>query len=210
MTRELEQQPHIRVMGADTTGKSEVCRAVSELAPQFVRLSETESYVHDWLRTHGVSRSSHIGPEQLQEREQVFYAYNRAQAVAIREVTQDRRTQNRPVVAVRGRADTIITHDVLLDREPRGDLEELFPEGMRPDALVVLTAPIDVIGQRLDARGERKTGANALEFHEKCQGLYVDLADRALNLMPVIIVDTSDPGNTPERIANKALGLVAA
>lgn len=210
MYRTHKSQPHIRVLGADATGKTELCKAIVDLQPEFVRFSETDSYVYDWLRTHKIGRSSYVKRDQLRHREQIFYAYNRVQAVSVREVTQGKRTHARPVVAVRGRADTIITHGIKMNRRTCRDMSKLFPTPhMRPDVLVVLTSDIEAIGKRLDEKNERKTGLNSLEFHAKCQDEYLALSKLASKKFPALVFNTSDSKNTPEHIASQALDLVA-
>lgn len=199
------QWPHIRILGADCTGKTEVCRALVEMAPEFVQFAATEPYVYDWLRTYGIGRSSTITPDQLGEREKIFLAANRVQMRAVKEVTK-----RQPLVAVRGRADTIITHGILRDRRLSNDMYRLSSEPyMRPDLLVVLTAPISVIAERLDARGEAKTGANSLSFHKQCQESYIEICNVATRYFPVAVYDTSDPKVTPSYIADQILGQVA-
>lgn len=206
MDRTYESQPHIRVLGADATGKTELCKAIVDLRPEFVRFSETDSYVYDWLRTHKIGRSSYVKRDQLRHREQIFYAYNRVQAMSVREVTWGKKTHARPVVAVRGRADTIITHGVKMGRRTCRDMGRLFPTPhMRPDVLVVLTTNIEAIGRRLDQKNERKTGLNSLEFHARCQDEYLALSKIASKKFPVLVFDTSKPRNTPESIAHQVL-----
>ncbi len=206
MTRKGQRRlPHIRVLGADCTGKTAVCSAVSDLMPNFVEFSSTEPYVYSWLETYGIGRSSTITPDQLETRRQVFLAANRAQMRAVKEVTE-----RRPLIAVRGRADTIITHDVLQGKALSYSMTRLFPEPyMSPDVLVVLTASATTIAERLDARGEAKTGANSLEFHAMCQERYIEIGNLAGLHFPVLVFDTGDPKNTPEHIADHILGVAA-
>jgi hypothetical protein len=205
VTKDQGRHPHIRVLGADCTGKTAVCNTVSALMPDFVEFSSTEPYVYSWLKTYGVGPSSTITPNQVEIRRQVFLAANRAQMRAVKEVTE-----KRPLIAVRGRADTIITHDVLQGKALSHSMTRLFPEPyMSPDALVVLTAPITAIAERLDARGQAKTGANSLEFHRLCQERYIEIGNLAGFHVPVFIFDTGDPKNTPEYIADYILGKVA-
>lgn len=199
------EQSHIRILGADCTGKTEVCRAVAALVPEFVQFAATDPYVYSWLEARSIGRSSTITPDQLEAREQIFLAANRVQMRAIKEVTRQQ-----PVVAVRGRADTIITHSVLQDRKLSRNMHRLFAPYMRPDALVVLTAPIATIAERLDARGEAKTGANSLEFHERCQKAYLEIGNLASAHFPVLVFDTSNPAHSPEYIADQVLGSVVA
>lgn len=201
-----ERHGQVRILGTDCTGKSRLCEAIAQLSPNFVQFASTPPYVYDWLRTHRIGRSSAITFDQLETREQIFLAANRVEMQAIGEVTRDR-----PVVAVRGRADTIITHGILQGRKLLRDLNRLFPAPyMRPDALVVLTADIQDIEQRLDARGEAKTGANSLAFHEACQEAYLNIGNLASRRFPVYVYSTSNPANTPESIADDLLGRTAA
>lgn len=197
--------PHIRILGADTTGKTALCNAVTKLAPEFVAFASTDPYVYSWLHTHNIDSSSTITSDQVPIRAQIFLAANRVQMGAIREVT----TAGHPVVAVRGRADTVITHGVLREEKLSRSMKRLFSEPyMRPDALVVLTAPIEIIESRLDTRGQAKTGANSLSFHEECQKLYIETGNLASRTFPVLVFDTSNPNYTPEVIADNVLGLV--
>ena len=206
MSVNFEKNPHIRILGADCTGKTAVCHAVTALMPQFVEFASTDPYVYDWLRTYGIGPSSTITSDQVRDREQVFLAANRVQMRAIKEVTQAR-----PVVAVRGRADTLITHAILQARNPSRSMNRLFPEPyMRPDALIVLTAPIPTIAERLEARGQLAAGANSLDFHEACQSAYVNVGNLAVANFPVLVFDTSLPNITPGYIADQVLGSIAA
>lgn len=69
--------------------------------------------------------------------------------------------------------------------------------------LVVLSAPLNIIEERLDDRGESKTGANSLKFEEQCLNMYDELARLAKRYMPVLTFDTSDPQNTPDAMAQQ-------
>jgi thymidylate kinase len=197
------RHPHVRILGADCTGKTELCEAVSILEPNIVQFSRTPDYVYDWLRSYGIGRSSTVTRDQLAARERIFLAANGVEMRAVGRVVLER-----PVVAVRGRADTIITHAVLNDRPVSRSMPRLFPApNMRPNVLVVLTAPIPAIAERLDARGEAKTGANSLEFHLRCQEAYLEIGNLATKAFPVLVFDTSNPLNTPAHIADQVLGL---
>jgi thymidylate kinase len=203
MSRTIEN-PHVRILGADGTGKSELCRAVTGLMPEFVAFASTDPYVYDWLRAYGIGPSSTVTPEQIELRRQVFLAANRVQMRAIKEVGE-----RQPIVAVRGRADTIITHALLQGEDPGRRMDRLFPKPyMRPDALVVLTTPMSTIAARLAARGQEATGANDLGFLEACQHTYVGVGNLATRAFPVFVFDTNDPNNTPEHIADQVLGSI--
>ncbi len=194
--------PYVRILGADCTGKTTVCDALTSLFTPFVQFSSTEPYVYDWLRTYGIGRSSSITPDQLGQREQIFLSANRVQMRAIKEVSGVR-----PVVAVRGRADTIITHGVLNGRKLERDIDRLMPlPYMRPDLLVVLTAPTWVIAERLKARGEAATGANSLDFHRECQRRYLEVCNLVEGRCDVVTFDTSNARHTPSFIASQILG----
>jgi thymidylate kinase len=186
---------HVRIIGTDVSGKTALCDALEAASPDLVAFSETPKYVYRWLRTYRIGRSSSITPDQLERRESIFMRFNEHEAHAIDDVLEER-----TVLAVRGRADTLLTHAALRGRPMPCDFTSLFPLGMRPDLLVVLVAPPDTIEARLDARGERKTGANSMEFHIRCRQLYEEVGIIAGRHMPVLFFDTANPVNAPSQI----------
>ncbi|HUD11120.1 MAG TPA: hypothetical protein VMS08_01815 [Candidatus Saccharimonadia bacterium] len=194
MAAELKR--YIRVLGTDASGKTALCNALESLNNHLVGFGSTPAYVHRWLRTYGIGRSSDITSNQVETREQIFMRANEHEALAIADILD-----SRSVIAVRGRADTVLTHAALRGHPMPHYFPTLFPVGMRPDLLIVLVASPHEIEARLDARGQRKTGANCMEFHVRCRDLYEDVAGIAQKHLPVLLYDTSRIHNTAGAIA---------
>lgn len=189
--------PHIRILGAARTGKSVLVDELRRLNPQMVTFAHTPTYVYEWLRTKGIGDVGHVLPEQIEIREQIFSHLNEHEAKVINDILPEQ-----PIAAIRGRADTLITHAAFRGKPMPRSIYTLLPKGMRPDLLIVLTAPGKVINERLAGRQQPPTSMNSLEFHERCQEMYMELAALAEHHLPVLLFDTSNPERNPQQIAH--------
>lgn len=192
-------QPHIRILGVAGSGKTTLAEELARLQPDVVPFARTPEYVYAWLQALGIGDVSHVDRAQAAGREQVFKRFNEHESKMLHDILPQR-----PVAAIRGRADTLITHTALRERPLAYGLSELMPEGMRPDVLVVLTTPLDVIEQRLRSDARPQTGAHSLAFHARCQEMYLELARLAKPRLPVLVFDTAT--TTPQDIASQVAG----
>ncbi len=190
--------PQIRILGMDRTGKSTLCHALELIDDQVITFANTPRYAYRWLETYGVGRAAEVTPQQVDIRQHVFGQMNEHESFLYNNLCQER-----PVVGVRGRADTYISANALRGKAMPRDIDSLFPKSLRPDALVVLTAPLWLVEHRIDSFAEKKTGANSLQYHSRTRQMYDDLAGIAGKVMPVLQFDTSQPINTPDAIARQ-------
>ncbi len=192
------QYPQVRVLGMDGAGKSALCQALEDIDDQTITFANTPRYAYRWLQTYGVGRADKVTTKQIDIRQHVFGRMNEHESFLYNDLCRER-----PVVGVRGRADTYISANALRGKAMPHDIATLFPKALRPDMLVILTAPLWVIEQRIDSRAEHKTGANSMEYHSRTREMYDDLAVIAGKVMPVLYFDTSQANNTPAAIARQ-------
>ena len=197
------KQPLIRILGMDGSGKTTICDALEALDPQVLTFGSTPRYAYRWLQSYGVGKSDEVTPDQIDIRQHVFMKMNEQEAYLHNSLTLER-----PVVAVRGRADTWISANALRGEAMPQDIDVLFPQALRPDLLVVLTAEPGIIEQRIDERNETKKGANSMEYHRRTQDMYDNLASIAKKRMPVLQFDTGKKSLTPEIVTKEILAAI--
>lgn len=193
-------QPLVRILGMDGSGKTTVCNALEALNSQVITFDSTPKYAYRWLKTYGVGKADEVTLDQVNIRQHVFMMMNEQESYLHNSLCEER-----PVVAVRGRADTWISANALRGKSMPRNMETLFPKDLRPDVLVVLTADLNDVEARIDARGESKTGANSMTYHQRTREMYTDLATIARRHMPVLTYDTSKDSTTPATIAGDIL-----
>jgi cytidine deaminase/thymidylate kinase len=184
----------------DGSGKTTICRTLESLDSQVITFDSTPKYAYRWLKTYGIGQADEVTLDQVNVRQHVFMHMNEQEAYLHNSLCEER-----PVVAVRGRADTWISANALRGKSMPRNMETLFPKDLRPDVLVVLTADLKDVESRIDARGESKTGANSMTYHQRTREMYTDLATIASRHMPVLTYDTSKKSVTPESVANDLL-----
>ncbi len=189
-------RPHIRIMGAARTGKTTLIEALKRLEPDMIAIGHTAGYVYEWLQAEDIGDVGHVQLGQSRRREEIFMQVNEHEAKIVNDILP-----HHPVVAVRGRADTLITHAAFQGKRMPRNLNTLMPKGMRPDILVILTASSKVIEARLPERNQPKTAMNSLTFHNRCQEMYMDLAGITAKSIPTFVLDTSNPDKTPDELA---------
>lgn len=192
------QFPQVRILGMDGSGKTTICETLEAIDDRVITFGSTPRFAYRWLATYGVGRADSVTPAQIDIRQHVFGKMNEYESKLYNGLCAER-----PVVGVRGRADTYISAQSLRGKPMPRDINVLFPKELRPDALVVLSAPLRVIEQRIDSRGERKSGANSMTYHLRTQEMYDELATIASKVMPVLYFDTSKVCNTPLHIAGQ-------
>lgn len=197
------KQPLVRIMGMDGSGKTTICDNLEVLDPHVISFGNTPRYAYRWLKTYGIGKADEVTYDQVDIRRHVFMKMNEQEAHLHNSLAVER-----PVVAVRGRADTWISANALQEKPMPEDFDILFPKDLRPDLLVVLTADPKVIEERLDLRGESKTGANSMEYHERTQHMYTRLASIARKHMPVLEFDTGKLVTTPEQVTDDVLSAI--
>lgn len=195
--------PQVRIMGMDATGKTTICELLQKLNPQVITFGSTPKYAYRWLETYGIGRADKVTEDQIDVRQHVFGKMNEHEAYLYDDLCMER-----PVVGVRGRADTWISANALRGVPMPRDMDTLFPKHLRPDLLVVLNASLDVVEERLNIRQEAKTGANSMQYHRHTQSMYSDLADIAAKHMPVLSFDTGRSSVTPELVSAQILGKI--
>ena len=187
-------------MGVDGSGKTTICETLETLDSHIITFGGTPRYAYRWLATYGIGRADKVTPDQVDIRQHVFGKMNEHEAYLY-----DSLCNERPVVGVRGRADTWISAAALRGTPMPRDFNVLFPKALRPDILVMLTAPLSVIELRIELRGESKTGANSMEYHRRTAAMYEDFAAIARRHMPVLQFDTSRTNLTADHIARELL-----
>jgi cytidine deaminase/broad-specificity NMP kinase len=187
----------------DGSGKTTICQALEALDSQVITFDSTPKYAYRWLKTYGVGKADEVTLDQVNIRQHVFMMMNEQEAYLHNSLCEER-----PVVAVRGRADTWISANALRGKSMPRNMETLFPKDLRPDVLVVLTANLKDVEARIDARGESKTGANSMTYHERTREMYTDLATIARRHMPVLTYNTSNKSVTPYAIASDVLNIM--
>jgi cytidine deaminase/broad-specificity NMP kinase len=197
------KQPLVRILGMDGSGKTTICDTLEAFDPGIIAFGSTPRYAYRWLQTYGVGKSDEVTTDQIDIRQHVFMKMNEQEAYL-----HDSLTLERPVVAVRGRADTWISANALRGKPIPQDIDVLFPRELRPDLLVVLTADPRIIEQRLDEREEIKRGANSMEYHRRTQDMYDKLATVAKKHMPVLQFDTGKKSLTSEVITKDILAAI--
>src|SRR4030095_30970 len=195
--------PIVRIFVMDTVGKTTICEALERQSSDIVTFAHTPEYAYRWLRTYGVPKTAEVTSKQVNLREFVFSKVNECEAYTHRRVSE-----YRPVAAVRGRADTLISAQARRCKAMPQDMATLFPKYLRPDILVLLQAPLWIIEQRLDELGESKTGANSMRYHAITKTMYEQLATLAKKFIPVLSFDTGKADNTPDFIATSILGAI--
>jgi|GEM_PF-2432780 len=196
------RQPLVRILGVDGSGKTTICNRLEALDSQVITFGSTPSYAYRWLETYGIGKADKVTLDQVDIRQHVFSKMNEHEAYTHNSICVER-----PVVAVRGRADTWISANALRKKAMPKDMNTLFPKDLRPDLLVVLQASHKTIESRIDARGEVKRGANSMAYHDRTQHMYSDLATIAKRYIPVLEY-TTDNTISPDQIATEILSAI--